>query len=191
MIFSSRDKLRRMVDERLILQAVTGKPFFVRLLYAFETGDALCMVNDFCEGGDLFHFLSVFAQYRERQWRAREEAGEKVDWDRFRRMRRAIPISVARFIAAEILVALEFLHRSDIVYRDLKPENVLFDSQGHIRLTDFGLARILEAVPAQTTAYTQRGIGERARRFALYQARTSRHLGRIVTVILVVVVESR
>ncbi|KAK4533289.1 hypothetical protein CCYA_CCYA16G4171 [Cyanidiococcus yangmingshanensis] len=152
MIFSSRDKLRRMVDERLILQAVTGKPFFVRLLYAFETGDALCMVNDFCEGGDLFHFLSVFAQYRERQWRAREEAGEKIDWDRFRRMRRAIPISVARFIAAEILVALEFLHRSDIVYRDLKPENVLFDSQGHIRLTDFGLARILEAVPAQTPA---------------------------------------
>jgi serine/threonine protein kinase len=152
MIFSSKDKLRRMVDERLILQAVTGKPFFVRLLYAFETGDSLCMVNDFCEGGDLFHFLSVFAQQRERQWRAREEAGEKIDWDRFRRMRRALPVPVARFIAAEILVALEFLHRSDIVYRDLKPENVLFDQDGHIRLTDFGLARILETLPAQADA---------------------------------------
>jgi len=161
MIFSSRDKLRRMVDERLILQAVTGKPYFVRLLYAFETGDSLCMVNDFCEGGDLFHFLSAFAVYRERQYRAREEAGEKIDWDRFRRIRRSLPLPVARFIAAEILAALEFLHRADIVYRDLKPENVLIDNQGHICLTDFGLARVLEAVSAHAgSAATLSGDGD-------------------------------
>ena len=142
-VFSSRDKLRRMVDERMILQAVTGKPYFVRLLYAFETGESLCMVNNFCEGGDLFHFLFKFHQWRERQVKAREEAGERIDWEALRKHKRALPVPVARFIAAEILMALQSMHESDIVYRDLKPENVLIDDEGHVCVTDFGLARVL------------------------------------------------
>jgi serine/threonine protein kinase len=54
----------------------------------------------------------------------------------------------AKFIVAELVLALEHLHESDIVYRDLKPENVLFDTEGHVRLTDFGLAKVMNRDPS-------------------------------------------
>ena len=47
----------------------------------------------------------------------------------------------ARFYAAEIVLALECLHHHNIIYRDLKPENIILDQQGHIKITDFGLAK--------------------------------------------------
>jgi serine/threonine protein kinase len=54
-----------------------------------------------------------------------------------------LPLPEVRLYAAEIALGIEHLHRFGIVYRDLKPENVLFDAQGHIKLTDFGLAKDL------------------------------------------------
>ena len=48
----------------------------------------------------------------------------------------------AKLYTAEITLALEALHSANIVYRDLKPENILLDADGHIRLTDFGLAKV-------------------------------------------------
>jgi len=49
----------------------------------------------------------------------------------------------AKFYAAEILLALEYLHELGVVYRDLKPENILMDDEGHVCLTDFGMAKKL------------------------------------------------
>ena len=72
------------------------------------------MVLDYMSGGELFFWLK-----RER---------------RFSETR-------ARLYTAEITVALEALHTANIIYRDLKPENILLDARGHIRLTDFGLAK--------------------------------------------------
>jgi len=70
---------------------------------------------DFLNGGELFYHLR------------REQ--------RFSEVR-------AQFYAAEMLLALECLHWNGVIYRDLKPENVLLDSEGHIKLTDFGLSKI-------------------------------------------------
>lgn len=100
-------------SERKVLEIV-NHPFIVSLHYAFQTGKALCLVMDFINGGELFMHL--------KQQRYFCEADAKI-W------------------AAEILLALEYLHSMDIIYRDIKPENVLLDREGHIKITDFGLAR--------------------------------------------------
>lgn len=72
---------------------------------------------DFLNGGELFYHLRREQRFSE---------------DR------------VRFYAAEILLALEYLHDQNIIYRDLKPENILLDQHGHVRLTDFGLCKIKE-----------------------------------------------
>merc|ERR1712176_1028277 len=81
---------------------------------AFQTPDKLYLVSDYCPGGELFFHLSRFRRFPER---------------------------VARFYAAELLLALGHLHKRGIIYRDLKPENVLLDADGHVKLGDFGLAK--------------------------------------------------
>lgn len=58
------------------------------------------------------------------------------------RRNKKFPEEVAKFYAAEILLALEYLHARNIIYRDLKPENILLDQSGHIKLTDFGLSKV-------------------------------------------------
>lgn len=90
-------------------------PFIVKLNYAFQTPDKLYFVTDFLNGGELFFHLCNEIRFSEER---------------------------ARFYAAEILLALNHLHENGIIYRDLKPENVLLDSEGHIRITDFGLSKL-------------------------------------------------
>lgn len=101
--------------EKTILQSLRN-PFIIRLHYAFQTKQKLYLVMEFVNGGELFFHLRKFRRFSEEQ---------------------------ARFYSAEILLALEYLHSKNIVYRDLKPENILLDCEGHIKLTDFGLAKQL------------------------------------------------
>lgn len=100
-------------------------PFIVRLHYAFHTPARVYMVMDFCQGGDLFTLM--------RRIGCMDEQG-------------------ARVLAAEMALALQHLHDRDIVYRDLKPENVLLGADGHVKLTDFGLCRYFEVRPPQSPA---------------------------------------
>lgn len=102
--------------ERKILEKMEH-PFIVTLRYAFQTRLKLYMVFDYIPGGELFQHLKNEEFFKE---------------DR------------TRFYASELFLALEFLHSKNIVYRDLKPENILLDADGHIKLTDFGLAKQLE-----------------------------------------------
>ena len=109
----TRNQVRHTLTERHVLQSVRH-PFVIGLQFAFQTADKLYLVLPFMAGGELFFHLQ-----RERTF------------------------SEARVLlyASEILLALQELHRHDIVYRDLKPENVLMDAQGHLALSDFGLAK--------------------------------------------------
>jgi serum/glucocorticoid-regulated kinase 2 len=108
-----RRQIERTRTERKVL-SVVDHPFIMKVHYAFQTEDKLYLVLDYCPGGELFFHLSRFRRFPER---------------------------VARFYAAELLLAIGHLHKRGIIYRDLKPENVLLDAEGHVKLGDFGLAK--------------------------------------------------
>lgn len=99
--------------ERNILEAVRH-PFIVELVYAFQTGGKLYLILEYLSGGELFMHL--------------EREGIFLE-------------DTTCFYLCEIILALEHLHNLGIIYRDLKPENVLLDAQGHVKLTDFGLCK--------------------------------------------------
>ncbi|XP_052207628.1 serine/threonine-protein kinase RHS3 [Diospyros lotus] len=111
---ASRNKLLRAQTEREIL-GLLDHPFLPTLYSYFETDKFYCLVMEFCSGGNL-HTL--------RQKQPNKYFTEEA----------------ARFYASEVLLALEYLHMLGIVYRDLKPENVLVRDQGHIMLSDFDLS---------------------------------------------------
>lgn len=92
----------------------TKHPFIVSLNSAFQTRTKLFLILDFCPGGDLGRILQKEGRFTE---------------------------SRARNYLCEVLLALEDLHKRDIIYRDLKPDNVVLDDHGHALLTDFGLSK--------------------------------------------------
>ena len=82
--------------------------------YAFQSDRKLFFILDYCPGGELFFYISRMGKFKEK---------------------------TARFYAANIVLALECLHKNGILYRDMKPENVLIDKDGYAKLTDFGLSK--------------------------------------------------
>jgi len=102
--------------ERAILESVNRHPVVVKLFYAFQDHEKLYLILEYAQGGELFHHLS---------------------------MERMFPEETAAFYMAEMILALEHLHKNlGVVYRDLKPENCLLDTEGHLLLTDFGLSKV-------------------------------------------------
>uniref|UniRef100_A0A8D1V1Y8 G protein-coupled receptor kinase n=1 Tax=Sus scrofa TaxID=9823 RepID=A0A8D1V1Y8_PIG len=103
------------LNERIMLSLVsTGDcPFIVCMSYAFHTPDKLSFILDLMNGGDLHYHLSQHGVFSEADM---------------------------RFYAAEIILGLEHMHNRFVVYRDLKPANILLDEHGHVRISDLGLA---------------------------------------------------
>ncbi|XP_034873134.1 beta-adrenergic receptor kinase 2 isoform X1 [Mirounga leonina] len=103
------------LNERIMLSLVsTGDcPFIVCMTYAFHTPDKLCFILDLMNGGDLHYHLSQHGVFSEKEM---------------------------RFYATEIILGLEHMHNRFVVYRDLKPANILLDEHGHVRISDLGLA---------------------------------------------------
>ena len=109
-------QVEHVKSEKGILMAIEH-PFIVTLVAAFQDERRLYMLMEYVNGGELFSYL---------------------------RKQGRLSIEAARFYAAEILLAFAYLHEQNIVYRDLKPENLLLDAGGHIKITDFGFAKVIE-----------------------------------------------
>lgn len=108
-------------------------PFLVGLEYSFQDSEKLYFVTHFMKGGDLFQHLK-----RERRFVEARLPLHLLNqiYIKFCTLR-------AKFYAASVLLGIEHLHSQNIVYRDLKPENVLMDENGYVCLTDFGIAKIV------------------------------------------------
>jgi len=113
-IADSRRRAEYIITERRVLRNA-NHPFVARLRYAFQSPSRLYLITDFFGGGELLEHIRRLGRFTEPQ---------------------------ARFFVAEVALGLEYLHDKGICHRDLKPENVLLDVDGHVRLTDFGLAKM-------------------------------------------------
>lgn len=106
-------QLKKISIERHIMERV-NHPFVMKLQWYFEDKDKACFVMDYLKSGDMLTLMRRVGKFDER---------------------------TTAFYIAEIVLAVEYLHSQNIVYRDLKPQNMLLDDEGHIRLIDFGLSK--------------------------------------------------
>ena len=105
---------QHIINERILLSKM-NYPFLVKLFCCFQDQEHLYFILEFIQGGELFFHLHREIRFDD----------EKT-----------------RFYIAELILVLNFLHNNKVIYRDIKPENILLDLEGHIKLTDFGLSRL-------------------------------------------------
>ncbi|GAV78677.1 Pkinase domain-containing protein [Cephalotus follicularis] len=117
----SDKKLSQVKTEAEIL-SMLDHPFLPTLYARIEASHYTCLLIDYCPTGDLHSLLH-------------KQPGN------------GLPVQAVRFFAAQVLVALEYLHALGVVYRDLKPENVLLREGGHVMLSDFDLSFVADVVP--------------------------------------------
>ncbi|XKL64950.1 hypothetical protein PGB90_005036 [Kerria lacca] len=112
--------------EKKVLQSIDF-PFLVNYRYHFKDNASLYFILEFIPGGEMFTHLQKVGKYPEVQ---------------------------ARFYAAQVVLSFEYLHFLGIVYRDLKPENLLIDQFGFLKITDFGFAKRIDEKPTTTLCGT-------------------------------------
>ncbi|ETN59190.1 serine/threonine kinase [Anopheles darlingi] len=110
----NKNMVSQVITERNAL-ALSRSPFCVTLYYSLQSLSSVYLVMEYMVGGDLKSLLAMYGFFDE---------------------------NTARFYAAEICLALQYLHSHGIVHRDIKPDNMLVSATGHVKLTDFGLSRI-------------------------------------------------
>ncbi|KAJ3398446.1 hypothetical protein CcCBS67573_g03364 [Chytriomyces confervae] len=106
---------KQIVNEKEILKNVKHN-FIVELFYTFQDTHYLYMIMEYIDGGDLFSYLRKVQKFGDED---------------------------SKFYAAEVLMSLQYLHSENVIFRDLKPENILLDMTGHVKLADFGFAKVV------------------------------------------------
>jgi len=124
-IISKRSVNSVMNEKKFLVQL--NHPFLVNMQYAFEDRDNLYLVIDLMDGGDLRFHIGKQRRFDEEQ---------------------------TKFFVACMILCLEYLHKNCILHRDIKPENLVFDDLGYLRITDLGIARILNPENAKDTSGT-------------------------------------
>lgn len=102
-----------IMNERNIMQS-SKHPFLIEMKFSFETAKYLIFVVEYCPGGELFGLIKKYKRLSE---------------------------EVSRFYIIEIFLGLSYLHQNNVVYRDIKPENILLGQDGHVKVADLGLAK--------------------------------------------------
>ncbi|MCQ2821145.1 MAG: protein kinase [archaeon] len=113
---TKRNQIRQTKGEQDFLSKIKS-PWVVELKYSFQQGESLYLIMDYLGGGDLMQLFLNHNLFTEQE---------------------------AKFYIAELLLAIEDLHNSNCIHRDIKPDNILINKNGHIKLTDFGLSQIPE-----------------------------------------------
>lgn len=111
--------LKFVKSEQNILASMPPHPFIVQMYESFQNEAKLFIVLEYCAGGNLTRIL-----------RKNKVHGKAL-----------LSESEARHYICEVILAIEHLHQNSIIYRDLKPDNILISSDGHVKLTDFGLSK--------------------------------------------------
>lgn len=103
-------------SEKILQETLNFCPFTVSLYKSFQDEHAIYLILEYVPGGELLTWITLYKKFQE---------------------------NMCKFFAAEILLTLEAMHKNNIVFRDLKPENVLLDEYGHVKIGDFGFAKLV------------------------------------------------
>ena len=117
-IIELKNQIIHTRNEQLIMSKLKSK-WIVELKESFQEGDYLYLVMEYVPGGDFMNLLIKKDILTEKE---------------------------AKFYLAEIILAIESIHNSDCIHRDIKPDNILIDKNGHIKLSDFGLAKVSDSL---------------------------------------------
>ena len=113
-VIETKNQIIHIRNEQLLMSKIKS-PWIVDLIASFQEGDYLYLIMDYLPGGDLMNLLI------------------KKD---------ILTENESKFYIAEIICAVESIHKLDCIHRDIKPDNILIDKNGHIKLSDFGLAKV-------------------------------------------------
>lgn len=128
-----------VTNERMFL-AQLRHPFLVNMHYAFQDAESLYLCLDLLSGGDLRYHMNKRKGFSE------EES--------------STPPSPLEFMIACVMVGLEYLHMNGVLHRDMKPENLVLDESGYVRITDLGIAKVWTPENAQDTSGTLGYMGK-------------------------------